>query len=374
MRLGFDAKRAFSNETGLGNYSRDTIRILSSFFSQNKYFLYTPKKIKSPRTFFIEEKENIFVRTPESLINKTLRSYWRSFSIVKDIFTNNIDIFHGLSNELPIGIEKTSIKSIVTIHDLIFIRYPSLFKSIDRRIYYNKSKSACLRANKIIAVSEQTKKDIIDYFKISEKKIEVVYQGCNKIFQKQLTIESKNYVNKKYFLPKSYLLYVGTIEERKNLLTLLKALREIPDQKLVVIGNGKEYMIKCKKYISENNLEKRVIFISNLLLEEMAAIYQSAEIMIYPSIFEGFGIPILEALFSKTPVITSKGGCFSEAGGPHSMYVNPLNEKEIENAIIKISKSQLIKEKMINEGFSYAQKFTDKNIATNLIKVYKDLK
>ena len=143
MRLGFDAKRAFSNETGLGNYSRDTIRILSSFFSQNKYFLYTPKKIKSPRTFFIEEKENIFVRTPESLINKTLRSYWRSFSIVKDIFTNNIDIFHGLSNELPIGIEKTSIKSIVTIHDLIFIRYPSLFKSIDRRIYYKKSKSAC---------------------------------------------------------------------------------------------------------------------------------------------------------------------------------------------------------------------------------------
>ena len=133
-------------------------------------------------------------------------------------------------------------------------------------------------------------------------------------------------------------------------------------------------MIKCKKYISENNLEKRVIFISNLLLEEMAAIYQSAEIMIYPSIFEGFGIPILEALFSKTPVITSKGGCFSEAGGPHSMYVNPLNEKEIENAIIKISKSQLIKEKMINEGFSYAQKFTDKNIATNLFKVYKDLK
>lgn len=374
MRLGFDAKRAFSNETGLGNYSRDTIQILSSFFSKNKYFLYTPKKIKSQRTAFFEEKENIFICTPYSLINKTLKSYWRSFSIVKDLFTNSIDIFHGLSNELPIGIEKTSIKSIVTIHDLIFIRYPSLFKSIDRRIYYKKSKSACLRANKIIAVSEQTKKDIIDYFNISEKKIVVVYQGCNTIFQKQLPLESKNYVIKKYFLPESYLLYVGTIEERKNLLTLLKALKRISDKKLVVIGNGKEYMIKCKKYILENNLENRVIFLSNLLLEEMAAIYQSAEIMIYPSLFEGFGIPILEALFSKTPVITSKGGCFSEAGGPHSMYVNPLNEKEIENAIIKISKSQLIKEKMINEGFSYAQNFTNKNIATNLFKVYKELK
>ncbi|MBC8266158.1 MAG: glycosyltransferase family 1 protein, partial [Flavobacteriales bacterium] len=138
MRIGFDAKRAFLNNTGLGNYSRDTIRILSKFFDKNKYFLYTPKNNNNPRLGFLNNRENAFIRTPQSLLNKALKSYWRSKSIVKDLFTNKIDIYHGLSHELPIGIEKTNIKTVVTIHDLIFIRYPHLFKAIDRRIYLKK--------------------------------------------------------------------------------------------------------------------------------------------------------------------------------------------------------------------------------------------
>ena len=153
MRIGFDAKRAFSNNTGLGNYSRDAIRILSDYFTDNKYFLYTPKNNNNPRLSFIADRKNTFIRTPESLLDRALKTYWRSKSVVNDLFTNKIDIFHGLSNELPIAIENTSIKTVVTIHDLIFIRYPHLFKTIDRKIYYRKFKSACQRADKIIAVS-----------------------------------------------------------------------------------------------------------------------------------------------------------------------------------------------------------------------------
>ena len=141
MRIGFDAKRAFLNNTGLGNYSRDTIRVLSNYFPDNKYFLYTPKAKENSRLSFLNSNSNTFVRTPKSLLNRALKSYWRSKSIVKDLFTNKIDIYHGLSHELPIGIEKTNIKTVVTIHDLIFIRYPHLFKAIDRRIYYKKFKS-----------------------------------------------------------------------------------------------------------------------------------------------------------------------------------------------------------------------------------------
>ena len=183
MRIGFDAKRAFSNNTGLGNYSRDAIRILSDYFPDNKYFLYTPKNYNNPRLSFIADRKNTFIRTPESLLDRALKTYWRSKSVVNDLFTNKIDIFHGLSNELPIAIENTSIKTVVTIHDLIFIRYPHLFKTIDRKIYYRKFKSACQRADKIIAVSEQTKRDIIDFFSISAYRISVVYQGCNTVFQ-----------------------------------------------------------------------------------------------------------------------------------------------------------------------------------------------
>ena len=373
MRIGFDAKRAFLNNTGLGNYSRDTIRILSNYYADNKYFLYTPKEKENSRLDFLDNRTNTFVRTPQSLINKTLKSYWRSKSIVRDLFTNKIDIYHGLSHELPLGIEKTNIKTVVTIHDLIFIRYPHLFRTIDRKIYSKKFKSACNRANKIIAVSQQTKQDIIDFFLIPKEKIEVVYQGCNAVFQKQMISRRKQEVMRNYNLPNDYLLSVGSIEDRKNLLTLLKTLKELPDQILVVIGQGKSYKTKCLRYISENNLSERVIFLSGLTLEAMAAIYQNAQMLIYPSIFEGFGIPILEALFSKTPVITSKDGCFSEAGGADSKYINPLSVNEMKEAVLEIQNSTKLQNTMQEKGFEYAQKFTDDKISKNLMKVYTSL-
>tara|TARA_B100000427_G_scaffold319637_1_gene318122 strand:- start:334 stop:1455 length:1122 start_codon:yes stop_codon:yes gene_type:complete len=373
MKIGFDAKRAFLNNTGLGNYSRDTIRILSNHFPNNEYYLYTPKINTKPRLSFIDNQGNTLIHTPKSLLDKISKSYWRNKSIVKDLHDHKINIYHGLSNELPIGIENTSIKTIVTIHDLIFIRYPHLFKTIDRKIYYYKSKSACERANKIIAISNQTKKDIIEFLNIPAEKIEVVYQGCNQVFQQQYPNEKKQFVITKHNIPEKYLLYVGTIEERKNLLTLLKVLKKLTNQKLVVIGNGGSYKIKCEKFIQKNKLSKRVLFLNNLSIEEIAVIYQSAEIMIYPSIFEGFGIPILESLFSKTPVITSKGGCFCETGGTHSKYVNPLSVLEIKEAILEIQNSVELQNNMKEKGFEYAQKFTSNNIANNLMNIYTNL-
>lgn len=373
MRIGFDAKRAFLNNTGLGNYSRDTIRILSNHFADNEYLLYTTKKNTNSRLSFILNQVNTLTYSPKSLIDRILTGYWRNKNIVKDLQNHKIEIYHGLSNELPIGIEKTSIKSIVTIHDLIFMRYPHLFKTIDRKIYYYKTKSACLRADKIIAISKQTKQDIIDFLQIPEKKISVVYQGCNTAFQKQYPNDNKKSIKTKFNIPEKYLLYVGTIEERKNLLTLLKAVRELPNQHLVVIGNGGSYKSQCEKFIKNNNLSKRVLFLNNLSIKEIAIIYQSAEIMIYPSIFEGFGIPILEALFAKVPVITSKGSCFAETGGPHSKYVNPLSFSELKETILEIQKSTELQNNMKEKGFIYAQQFTDKNIAINLMNVYSNL-
>ena len=373
MRIGFDAKRAFLNNTGLGNYSRDAIRVISNFHTDNKYFLYTPKEKESSRLTFLNDSTNIFVCTPQSLLDKALKSYWRSKSIVYDLLNNKIDIYHGLSHEIPLGIEKTNIKTVVTIHDLIFIRYPHLFRTIDRKIYYKKFKSACIRADKIIAISQQTKQDIIDFFYIPEEKIEVVYQGCNAIFHHPISDDTKQAVQKKYNLPNNYLLSVGSIEERKNLLTILKALKELPDQKLVVIGNGNSYKTKCLHFISRHKLSNRVLILSGLNLDEMAAIYQNAQMLIYPSIFEGFGIPILEALFSKIPVITSKEGCFKESAGTASKYINPLSVEQMKEAILEIINSKELQEKMKTKGLEHAQNFTDDKIADNLMKVYTAL-
>ena len=143
MKIGFDAKRAFTNNTGLGNYSRDTIHILSHQSTDNKYFLYTPINNDNNRISSFARRKNIIICTPKNLFNKAIKAYWRSRGILKDLESNRINIYHGLSNELPINIEKTSIRTVVTIHDLIFIRYPKLFGTIDRKIYHQKFMSAC---------------------------------------------------------------------------------------------------------------------------------------------------------------------------------------------------------------------------------------
>ena len=165
-------------------------------------------------------------------------------------------------------------------------------------------------------------------------------------------------------------MYVGSIEERKNLITLLKVLKDLPNKKLIIIGDGTSYKEKCVNFIHDNNLSDRTKIFSGLSLNDMASIYQNAEMLIYPSIFEGFGIPILEALYSKIPVITSKDGCFIEAGGPDSIYINPLSKKDIIEAINKIDNNPEIRKKMITNGIKYAENFSDQKIANNLMKVY----
>ena len=373
MKIGFDAKRAFLNNTGLGNYSRDSIRILGTFYPNYQYHLYTPKVTHNARLSFLENQMQYHVHTPTSFIHNTFSGIWRSVILSKQLQKDEIDIYHGLSHELPKGIEKTKIKTVVTIHDLIFIRYPHLFKAINRKIYYHKFLHACQVADHIIAVSQQTKEDIMEFFNIPAHKVTVVYQGCHQVFQSEVIQEEKESVCNKHQLPSNYLLYVGSIEKRKNLLTLLKSMKKLPEQQLVVIGNGKQYKKQCLKFVEDNKLSQRIHFLSELSLNEIAAIYQSAEIMIYPSIFEGFGIPILEALFCNIPVITTKDGCFCESGGSHSYYINPLDVNELTQAIKHIQSDKNLRERMIYKGQQHAQKFTDEKIAENLMNIYQSL-
>ncbi|MAO46608.1 MAG: hypothetical protein CL823_05595 [Crocinitomicaceae bacterium] len=362
MRIGFDAKRAYLNNTGLGNYSRDCIRILSERGADNKYHLFTTKHSDHPGLAFLRQRENTWTHLPSTVIGKLFKSYWRSSGITKEL-TNAVDLFHGLSNELPIGIEKTGVKSVVTIHDLIFIRYPEFYKPIDRWIYKRKFKRSCEVSDHIIAVSEQTKRDIIEFFAIPPDKITVVYQSCNPIFQ---TYHQQS-------TPKrDYLLYVGTIEKRKNLLTILKALALLPSKKLKVVGKGKEYLEECQSFISDHHLTDRVSFHQDVCTEELVSIYAGAEAFIYPSIIEGFGIPIIEALFTKTPVITTRGGCFSESGGPSSIYIDPQNHEELRDAILSLENADFV-DQIISDGYKHAQNFTDEKFQINTLKIYNSL-
>ena len=368
LRIGFDAKRAFHNKSGLGNYSRGVIDLLAKYYPQNQYFLYS----QSGKSNFNSTKpEKTLIRNPEYLIDRLFPALWRSYGITDQLKRDKIDLYHGLSNEIPLNIHISSISTIVTIHDLIFMRFPKLYKAWDRRIYEKKFRYSCKVADRIISISDQTKYDIVNYFEINENKIETVYQSCNKIFKEKANLNKGEKIKLKYNLPQEYILYVGTIEKRKNLLNVIKALKiSNTDIPLVVVGRPTNYLDEIKKYIADNRLNHKINFYHDVPTTDLPSIYQEAKLFIYPSVFEGFGIPIIEALYSGTPVITSKGSCFSEAGGPDSIYIDPYSPEEISDSIVKVLDDTNLQNKMITMGMSFVKKFDDAIVADNIMKVY----
>lgn len=373
IRIGFDSKRAFFNRSGLGNYSRNLINALVKAESGNSFFLFTPK-IKKRIVLADEIEKTINLITPHSLFYRAIGSLWRSKFMIGDIKKCKLDIYHGLSHELPYGIKKTGVKTVVTIHDLIFLRFPEFYSPLNVFIYRKKMEYACKVADKIVAISSQTRDDLIHFLDADPEKIEVILQGCNPIFQKKIPDEEYQNIKSKYGLPDNYLLYVGTIEERKNLLNILKALKskriEIP---LIAIGRKTDYYHKTIKPFLDKNKMDIIIFPREINNDELPALYQNALCFIYPSFFEGFGIPILEAISSGTPVITSKGSCFEETGGPGSIYVDPHNPDEIGNAILQVTGNQKLRYSLVEKGFEHARLFSSDQIAGKYMNLYKNL-
>jgi len=370
MILGYDAKRLFHNNTGLGNYSRDLVRITSSKMKDSSFLLYNPK-LGNVKRFSLEN--NMIEKRPVSFLAKKFSALWRRKGILKQLKTDKVDIFHGLSGEIPSGINKTGIKTIVTVHDLIFLEHPELYKPIDRFIYNLKFKKACQKADLIVSISEHTKKDIIKHYNINPEKIKVVYQGCHPAVKQTIPDLDKHKLKEKLNLPDNFLLNVGTIERRKNQETIVKALSLLDDEKLVIVGRKTKYFETIKKIIDDNNLQERVFFLEGLTMNELATLYQMADIFIYPSLYEGFGIPIIESLFSGTPVITTYGGVFPEAGGPDSLYVNPHNPQEIVEKVNLLRKNPLLREEITKKGRKYASVFMDDYIANQWKDIYTNI-
>jgi glycosyltransferase involved in cell wall biosynthesis len=368
ISIGFDAKRAFFNTSGLGNYSRNLLSALVRHFPINSYLLFTPK-IRNHTA--IDNEDRFSIIGPRSLVMKMTSQLWRRKFVTGEIRRLRPDIYHGLSQELPLGIEKTGVKSIVTVHDLIFIRYPGYYHWFDAGIYTRKLIHACRICDRVVAISKQTREDLIDFLKVPPEKITVLYQGCNPRFSETLSDSYLLGIRKKYNLPARYLLYVSTLVERKNLLGLLKALNELKiDIPLVVIGRKTmPYYNKIMDFITRHKMNN-IMFPGAILNTELPAIYRNAECFIYPSFFEGFGIPVVEALVSGTPVITSKGGCFTEAAGPGSLYVDPANPGEIGNAIIEVVNNSNLRERMIQQGIAHAGNFSPEVIAGSYMDLY----
>lgn len=372
MRIGFDAKRLYYNYTGLGNYSRALVKNLQEYYSNEEYYLYTTKLKKSPETAFFYNNPSIQTH----LTKAVFKSYWRSFSIVDQLKKDNIELYHGLSNEIPTSLANTNIKSIVTIHDLIFKILPDTYSFIDRSIYDLKFRKSCLYADRIISISESTKNDIVRLYGVDPEKIEVIYQSCNPLFYEQPANADSDNILQKYGIPSEYLLFVGSITERKNLKLILDAYQHLqPGFKipLVVIGGGRAHKKKLMDFVSSQKIENKVLWVDNLKdNSHLMAVYQKAMALIYPSFYEGFGLPVVEALLSKTPVITSNVSSLPEAGGPQSFYVNPNDSEEMADAITQVLTKTALRETMISSGYQYAiDTFSPDKVTAQLIQCYE---
>lgn len=371
MRIGFDAKRLFNNFTGLGNYSRFIVSALASKYPSEEYYLYTPKLKVHPEVSRFLDGERYVLRQPQAFVEKRLPAWWRTYSLSDLLRRDSVNVYHGLSNELPQGVSRGGFKSVLTVHDLIFRRFPEYYNPIDVQIYTWKLKSACKNADEVIAISQQTANDLKEFLDIDERKVKVIYQGHHPNFGVMFSPGELKLIGEKYQLPSEYILCVGTLEKRKNAATVIKALGMMNNKlPLILVGKPTSYMKELQQLITERKLEDRVTFLHNVAFADLPGVYQLASVFVYPSVFEGFGIPIIEAIASDVPVVTSMGSSLSEAGGPHSLYCNPADPQAYADAIDRALENNLLRESMIAGSKEYIRKFEPDVIAEEVMGVY----
>ena len=374
LTIGYDAKRAVSNGTGLGNYCRTLLNDLGTIDTTDSFRLYVPDLGRDDLRSQLDMPRNMNFVTPANKLVKPLRSLWRIKGIVNDLKRDGVDIYHGLTGELPLGLSEAGIKSVVTIHDLIFMRCPEYYNPVDVAIYKWKFRNAIRQANRIIAISECTRRDIMELGEIDDSRIDVVYQSCDTRFRQQVSPEQKQDVRARYSLPKRYVLFVGTIEERKNALLAAQALPYLSDEiHLVLVGRQTAYAKTITSFARQNGLANRIHMLSGVPTSDLYAIYQQAECFVYPSRYEGFGIPIIEAIQSRLPVIACTGSCLEEAGGPDNVYVDPDEPQEMAMAIKSITDNPDAARQIVTRSLDYIRRFENGNVAQEMLNVYRSL-
>ena len=372
--IGFDAKRIVRNGTGLGSYGRTLVNDLAQR-QDLELRLYAPDKgrddlrsqiIEHPNVSFCYPHFSSFIHLPSS--------WWRVKDVVTDLQRDGVQLYHGLSGELPIGIRKSGIRSVVTIHDLIFLRHPEFYHWLDTKIYAWKFRQTMKEADYIIAISECTKRDIQYYGDVDDSKISIVYQSFAPRFSAIVTDEQRSQVRTTYQLPERYILNVGSIEARKNILQAVQALPLLPDDiALVIVGRHTSYTDQVLQYVREHRLEQRVRVLHGVPDEHLPVLYALAEAFVYPSVYEGFGIPIIEAISCGLPVVACTGSCLEEAGGPDSAYVQPGDVEGMAEAIRHSLIGEEGRELRIENSKKYIRRFSGCDVASQVADIYQCL-
>lgn len=373
--IGFDAKRIVRNGTGLGGYGRTLVNdLIRRNGGEMELLLYAPDMGRDHlRQQIIQDPHARFVY-PKGNPCRLSRDLWRVKGIVSQLKADGVQLFHGLTGELPLGIKKSGIKTVVTIHDLIFMRHPEYYNWLDVKIYEWKFRQTLKEADRIIAISECTKRDIIELGGISGDNIDVIYQSCNPRFFSSPDSHPSSLPPHPSSLPRRYMLSVGTIEERKNLMLALRSLVHLPeDIHLVAVGKQTKYAALVEAEAEKLGLKSRLHMLSGVSDADLHAIYSLAEVFVYPSRYEGFGIPIIEAIFSGLPVVACTGSCLEEAGGPDCLYVHPDDVEGFAQCVSRMLIGSPERDARIQLSHNYVQRFRGTDVAGQVMEVYNRL-
>ncbi len=366
MRIGVDAKHLYNNFTGLGNHSRTTIDILTETYPDHEYWFYTPKVTQNEVTQPYLNKRGCHTVRPTGIVRG---SAWRAYGQVEQMKKDGIEVFHGLSNEMPVGLFHSGIASVVTIHDVAFKTFPDMYHWHDKTIYNLKWQYACNHADKIICISECTKRDVLEFYNVPEHKVEVVYQPVKPIYHEP----SERVAG----IP-PYMLYVGSINPHKNLLGIIKALEQMPKDvrlPLVVVGSGGSYKRKVQQYLAKQGLTRWVEWRELVSTADLKHLYTNAQMLVCPSFYNGGYEPMVEALLCGCPVVTSHANCLSDKGNAYVIQADPHSTEDIRDKMVELLTNSTLRQQMIEQGRTYMMRtFAPKKLAQQMMTVYESVR
>jgi glycosyltransferase involved in cell wall biosynthesis len=375
ITIGFDARYAMSDHEEFGRYSRLVIEAMALAAPRYTYFRsYVP--LRAPHLDYerIEQLHNIETMEPDGAIWRKLRLPWRIWHVANDLHNGNVELYHGLAGHIPMCLDKHNIRSVVTIHNMEFL-YDNTFANSPEhlltRIYMGRMLH---RVDRIVAVSECVKRDITKHFRIYPEKVDVIYPGVAKRYNKELREEYLDAVREKYNLPKNYMLSVGMQLERRSMIKVVNILPLIDNEThYVIVGRTTSHTTRLKRAAQELGVSNRLHIIEHIPEEDMPALYRNASVLINLSRYEGFATHIAEAMAVGTPVITTRSSSMEEVADNAALYINPNNRDELVNAIHLLTDGGELRQILTTLGRRQVTRFRPEVVAYNLINCYRRL-
>jgi glycosyltransferase involved in cell wall biosynthesis len=371
MRIGIDARMYSSEFTGIGRYVYELTQRLLEVDKKNEYVLFMNQPTYDQFEPRSKRVKKVLVNAPHYSLAEQLRFLWK-------IWLSRVDLMHFTHFNAPILYRG---QSVVTIHDLTLSFYPGkkMNSWFYRKAYNLVLHNAVKHAKKIIAVSQNTKKDLIEVAKTEPSKIEVVYEGVAGNFCPRPDKEDIEELLKKYSITKEYMLYTGVWRSHKNLVNMIKAFAllcgdEGFEPQLVITGEENPYYPEVKRTVKELDLEHKVIFTGLVDEDELTALYQAAKMYVFPSLYEGFGLPPLEAMRCGTPVVASKASCIPEiCGEENAVFFDPYDPEDIANAMRRLWLDETLQADLRERGLAHSRKFSWEKMAEKTLAIYNEV-